>query len=84
LKLVEECLVVLGFEEERARNITASLHQLHYIRSKVKGHTAGQDATKIRRQALAEHRTYGEHFRALCAQCDEAIRTITDAFKGFS
>lgn len=81
LKLVEECLIGLGHEEEHARAVTASLHETHYLRSKVKGHIAGQEATEIRKAALKEHGTYRKHYEALCTRCDEAIRTIAKAFK---
>jgi len=81
LKLVEECLMGIGFEEDHARKITAPMHQLHYLRSKLKGHASGEEATAIRKQALANHGSYGKHFRALCAECDEALRTIAEQFK---
>ena len=81
LKLVEECLIGLGDEEQHARAITAPLHEAHYLRSKLKGHASGQEATEIRKKALRDHQTYRKHYGALCARCDEAIRTIAEAFK---
>ena len=84
LKLIEECLIGLGFEEERAREITKPLHQLHSLRSKLKGHASGGEAVDIKRHVLAEHGTYRQHFDVLCQACDEAIRTIRDAFKDFT
>jgi len=83
LKLVEECLVALGHEEDHARAITAPLHEVHYLRSKVKGHVSGEEATEIRKQALAIHATYREHHEAICTRLDESMRTIKDAFKAF-
>ena len=80
LKLVEECLIGLGHEEDHARAITAPLHEAHYLRSKVKGHASGQEATEIRKKALRDHGTYRKHYEALCARCDEAMRTIHEAF----
>jgi hypothetical protein len=44
------------FEEERARNITAPLHAVHYLRSKVKGHASRDDAARIKRDTLAAHK----------------------------
>jgi len=82
LKLVEECLMALGFEEDHARDITAPMHKLHWLRSKLKGHASGDEATAIRKQALAEHGTYTKHFRALCADCDEGLHTIAEQLKG--
>jgi hypothetical protein len=81
LKLIEECLMALGFEEIDARNLTAPMHKLHWLRSKLKGHASGDEAVEIRRQALAEHGSYGKNFRALCSDCDEGLRTIVEQFK---
>ncbi|HEX7772480.1 MAG TPA: hypothetical protein VF435_08655, partial [Pyrinomonadaceae bacterium] len=64
--------------------ITKPLHQLHSLRSKLKGHASGGEAVDIKRHVLAEHGTYRQHFDVLCQACDEAIRTIRDAFKDFT
>jgi hypothetical protein len=82
LKLVEECLMALGWEEGDARRVTAPMHELHDLRSKIKGHASGDEATAIRKQVLAEHGNYGKHFRALCSDCDEGLRTIAEQFTG--
>ena len=84
LKLIEEFLMALGFEEAHARNITAPMHQLHFLRTKLKGHAQGDDVPAIRKDAIAQYGSYGKHFRALCGQCDEGIRTIAQAFVGMS
>lgn len=81
LKLVEECLVGLGDEESSARGTTVPMHKLHSLRSKLRGHAAGDEVFAIRKEALSEHGSYREHFRALCAVCDESIRRIADRFK---
>jgi hypothetical protein len=77
LKLVEECLVGLGFEDDHARQILASFREVHGLRSKLKGHASGEEATAIKKRVLATHQTYREHFRALSAECDSSIRSIT-------
>ena len=84
LKLIEECLIGLGFEERDARSVTAPLHRLHELRSKMKGHAAGGDSVTLKREALTKHKTYRKHFEALCTESDEAVRTINKAFKDFS
>lgn len=83
LALVEECLIALGFAEDDARRIVAPLRRTHDLRTKQKGHASGKESVaKIRQEALAEHGTYRDHFRALCGECDESIRAIAGAFKG--
>lgn len=79
LKLIEECLVGLGYEGDHARQIIAPLHLLHELRSKVKGHASGEESIQLRRRALSNHKTYRKHFESLAGECDAAIRTIDDA-----
>ena len=70
----------LGFEEEHARTITAPFHELHYLRSKLKGHASGQEAVSIKREALDKYGSYKHQFIDLCSRCDEVIRTIAKAW----
>lgn len=79
LKLVEECLMGLGYEKERALEVTAPLHTVHYLRSVVKAHENDAKGREVRRAILKEHGTYRKHFQALCAECDDAMRSIAEA-----
>jgi hypothetical protein len=79
LKLVEQCLIGLGWDEEAAREVTAPLHELHYIRSKVKAHDAGAEVATIRRNVLKELGSFVKHSRSLCTRCDDAMTTIARA-----
>jgi hypothetical protein len=80
LKLVEECLIGLGFEIDHAGNIVGPLRELHELRSKLKGHASGHEARELRSKALAEHGSYRSHFRTLCASCHASLTDISDAF----
>lgn len=80
LKLTEECLIGLGFDPDYAVKIVAPLRNLHDLRSKLKGHAGGQEATELKRKALADFGTYKDHFRALSQECDESMRTIAEGF----
>jgi hypothetical protein len=77
---VEECLIALGFDEDQAAAIVAPIRELHDLRSKVKGHAAGQTARHAQSKAISEHGSYREHFKSLCAGCDEAVQEIRKAF----
>lgn len=81
LKLIEECLIGLGFDEEHARSVTSALHELHNLRSKLKGHASGDVARSIGTAALSKHGTYRAHFEDLCKKCDEAMEMIMEAFQ---
>lgn len=81
LKLVEECLIGFGFEEDHAREILGAFHDVHNLRSKVKGHSSGQEATEIRKEALRNFGSLRRHFENLCSRCDESLEIIISAFK---
>lgn len=80
LKLLEQCLIGLRFEENHARTILSPLHEVHNLRSLMKGHAGGQEAKALRIEVLEKHGTYRKHFQALCADCDDSIRLIVRAF----
>ena len=79
LKLIEECLLGLGFEPGDASVTVAPLKEVHELRNKMKGHASGSEATAIKKKVLKEHSTLGAHFRELCRKCDESIRVIDTA-----
>lgn len=54
------------------------------LRSKVKGHASGEEATEIKRKTLSTYTTYRKHFESLCAECDEAVRAIGQALSGIA
>ena len=81
LQLVQEGLIALGYEAVEARRIVSPLRTAHDLRSKRKGHASGKAATEIKRQVVADHQTYRQHFRVLCQQCDESLRELMEAFK---
>ena len=80
LKLTEECLIGVGFEEDHAHKIMSPLHEVHNLRSVVKGHVAGSEAKEMRKQALEKFGTFNKHFHELCARCDETIGIIVEIF----
>ncbi|MCJ7616647.1 MAG: hypothetical protein MUO43_08945, partial [Desulfobacterales bacterium] len=81
LKLTEECLVGFGFEEEHAHQLISPFHEIHNLRSILKGHASGDDAENIKRQSLKQFGSFRQHFEHLCAECDDSIETIIEAFR---
>lgn len=81
LKLLEECLVGAGFEPDHAREIMGVFHDAHNLRSKVKGHTSGQEAAQIKKNVLREFGSFRKHFENLCARCDENLEIIINALR---
>jgi hypothetical protein len=80
LRLVEECLLALGFAEDDAKKLVLPLTEAHDLRCKVKGHASGKEGVALKKQVLRDHGSYKNHFRALCRRCDESIRGIAEAF----
>ena len=78
LKLVEECLMGLGCEPDNAKKIVAPLKQAHFLRTKMKGHASGEEATAIRKQILTDYGSYKKHFRVLSEECDQSLRSIAE------
>lgn len=66
----------LGWDEGAALEVTAPLHELHYLRSHVKAHDTGSEVTTIRRNVLKDHGTFVKHFRSLATRCDETMSGI--------
>ncbi|QEI39569.1 hypothetical protein BMF77_00120 [Dolichospermum sp. UHCC 0315A] len=84
LKLIEECLIGVNFDEDHARQITSSFHKIHDLRSKLKGHTSGQEAENIRKASLANFGSFYKHFEHICSECDESLEIVIEAFKDFN
>lgn len=83
LKLVEECLIAQGFEIDHANKIMLPFHAIHNLRSKLKGHTSGDEAEKIRKQALQFYGSFRSHYENLCLECNDSLDIIIKAFKNF-
>lgn len=55
------------------------LRTVQYIRSKVKGHSAGSEGKAIVQDVVARHGTYAEHFKHLCALIVDDLQRIEAA-----
>ena len=80
LKLIEECLIGVGFEEDHAYKIMSPFHEVHNLRSVLKGHTAGSEAEEMKKEALKKFSSFNQHFKDLCARCDESLSVIIETF----
>lgn len=80
LKLLECCLVGLGFEEDYAHDLMSPFHELHNLRSLIRGHRWGTEATSETKRVLNEYGEYKAHFVSLCQHCDESLELIVAGF----
>ncbi len=82
LKLVEECLIGRNFEPDHARALMSPLHDLHNLRSLMKGHASGSEASARRKSIVKEHGGLLQHYDALCQGCEETLQIIRRALEG--
>lgn len=80
LKLLECCLVQLGFEKDHAHDLMSPFHELHNLRSLVRGHRWGSEASNECKRVLREFREYKAHFMSLCQRCDESLKIVVAGF----
>jgi len=83
LKLVEHLLVRIGFDEDHANQLMSPFHEVHNLRSLLKGHASGKKTEKIRKQILTDFGSYREHFKKICTDCDESMEIIINNFHQF-
>ncbi len=80
VRLLDECLAVLKLPAEDISEITDPLKTLHDLRTKLRGHSGGNHTVReIKRRVLTQHKTYREHYRALCDACDRSLGRIEEA-----
>ena len=65
LRLLQDCLIAVGLDDEEAVLIVAPLKAVHALRSKVKGHLAEVEKQAIIKEARSEHGSLAAHFRKL-------------------
>jgi hypothetical protein len=80
LKLLELCLVGLGFEEDYAYEVMCPFREIHNLRCLVRGHRWGSDATSESRRVLKEFGEFKKHFSSLCQRGDESLELIIAGF----
>ena len=82
LKLLEQCLIGLGIEEELAGEILSPFHELHNFRSIFKGHANNAKKKQLaEKELLKKHKLHRLHFKELCQTCDESLLAIYQAFQ---
>ena len=79
LKLVEECLIALGFESERAKDIMSPWHEVHNLRSELKGH-ASNSTHENERVARKSDGSLCKHFVNLCDKLIDSLAVVSKAF----
>lgn len=82
LKLIESSLVADGFEPDHAKQIMSPFHEVHNLRSELKGHASDKTAKTRESEARKKCGTLVNHFRSICQQCDESLERISKTLDG--
>jgi hypothetical protein len=77
LRLLQECLSLAGLDADECTDVVEPLKKLHYLRSKVKGHAAGE-RDKLIKAARTEHGSLAKHFRDLATSLWRSFDRITE------
>ena len=73
LRLIQELIAAQGTAESEASNAVEPLRQLHFLRSKVKGHANPALREVLIQDARTEHGSLKDHFRQLAFSCEQAF-----------
>lgn len=79
LKMIEVCLVSLGWKEVEAVKAVAPLRELHRLRNPIGAHGSPREKAEIVRRARTDHDTLRSHFTDLANRIHEALATISKA-----
>jgi hypothetical protein len=75
-RLLEECLVGSGVDEEDARAAVTALRTVRDLRNVLKGHPATAKRREQEKQAIAKFGSFRAHFAHIAAECDSALNLI--------
>lgn len=78
LKLIEYILVEKEFEKEHAYEIMSVFHEIHNLRSEVKGHSSGNTAEQRRKEVIQKYGSYKSHFDDLANRMYESLLILLD------
>lgn len=78
IKLLKEILNAKGINEQEIDEIVLPLEEIHFLRTKLAGHSSGEEAEKIRKQLISQHRSLKEHFRILVGKTDKSIKALLE------
>lgn len=78
LKLIEEDLTSSGWLPEDAKDVVASLRELHELRNVLKAHSSDQGKRKAERDAIKTFGSYRAHYEDLARRCDESVNSIVE------
>jgi hypothetical protein len=81
IKILRECIAGIGWQDTEVQNTIAPLEELHFLRTKLKGHAVSEKTlSELRERTLSEYGSFSAHFKTLCERCDNSMRLIARSF----
>ncbi|WP_333653430.1 hypothetical protein [Dissulfurispira sp.] len=77
IKLLRKILETKGIDSYEINEIISPLDEIHFLRTKLAGHSSGKEADNIRKDLIAKHGDLRKHFCNLVEKTDKAIKELT-------
>ena len=76
IKLLKKILETKGIDSHEINEIISPLDEIHFLRTKLAGHSSGKEADNIRKDLIAKYGDLRKHFRNLIEKADKSIKEL--------
>lgn len=76
IKLMKKILEIKGIDAHDVSMIISPLDEIHFLRTKLVGHSSGAEADKIRKDLIAKHGDLRKHFHSLIETAEKGIQEL--------
>jgi hypothetical protein len=80
IKFLKNILETKGINNQEVDNIISPLETRHFLRTKLSGHSSGDEADKIRKDLIKQHGDLKNHFRHLVESVDKSTKELLNLF----
>lgn len=80
IKLLKKLLETNEISDNEVSNIVAPLEEIHFLRTKLAGHSSGNEADKIRKGLIKQYGDLKNHFRQLVGKTEKSIKALIQLF----
>ena len=78
INLLRRILETKGIYEHEVSESISPLEEIHFLRTKLVGHSSGEEANRIRKKLIATHGDLKKHFYSLVENTDKSIKELKD------
>ncbi len=80
IKLLMKILEAKGISEQEVTDIISPLEEIHFLRTKLSGHSSGNEANKIRKDLIKQYGDLKNHFQQLVGKTEKSIKSLIQLF----